>query len=398
MCFQGNGDCKRVVQRTLAVLLALAGLLLLVITVRWQPESAAGWTHAAHQLADQAWPLFLLAALTALIYQRMLRHRIRNEFVQLSGESIVRAMAPKQVITTLLAKTYGSANPTADVVAGLLGGEGIDPHCGDLTISIRTTVDYQLRRIDRRAYELKYTVTYSFKDDVTDPRFAIFATCDPILRDSIALACRLPLYEEWFVPNAELFDRSVDEIASSANLGIEYTDRDGGRYVVPPTKVRLSEVSYREWPDFLTFFREPMGPMPKQSPSQYLGTLRIFQFDLGELAAEDHAVDSIRSLSLTSTSIQPVHDPFLFWQAPYPCYVERFGFDARGLGWDGEPTWLFRVATFALRTAAASGQWVPAEKLGDLSVRSWLLPGHGVALMWKPESDDDTAFDGSYHP
>ena len=385
------------VQRTLAVLLALAGLLLLTVTVWWQPAADVAWQHAMHRFADETWPLYLLAALAILIY-RGVRHRISDEFAQLSGESIVRALAPKQVMTALLSKTYGDKEPTEEVVVGLLGGEGAESQGRDLTISTRTTVDYQLRRVDRRAYELKSTVTYSFKENVTDPRFAIFATCDPVLRDSVTLACRLPLYEEWFVPNAELFERSVDEIASSARIGIQYTDLDGCHHDVPPTKVMLSEVSYGDWPEFLTFFRESMGTMPKQSTFRYLRTLRIFQFDLGELAGVNHVVGAIRSMSLTSTSVQPLQDPFCYWQAPYPCYVERIRFDAAGLAWDGDPPWLFRVVPFTFRAAIASGQWLPAEELDDLYVRSWLLPGHGVALMWKPKSDDDTLFDGTHEP
>jgi hypothetical protein len=358
------------VQRTLAVVLALLAVLLLAAVV---------W--------------LLLTAAVVWAYRLLLRHRIRDELIQLSGEPIVRALAPKQVITALLSKTYGDNRPYDEVVVGVLGGEGIDPNGRDLTTSTRTTVDYVLRRIDRRAYELRYTATFSFKENVTDPRFAIFATCDPVLRDSIALACRLPLYEEWFIPNGDLFERSVDEIASSAHIGIQYTDLEGHHHTVQPTKVKLVEAPYRAWAEFLTFFREPIGSIPKLDTAQYLSSLRIFQFDLSELA-EDHVVGSIRSMSLTSTSIQPLQDPFLYWQAPYPCYVEWIKFDVQGLSWDGEPPWLFRVIPFAFRSSIASGRWIPAEQLDRLSVRSWLLPGHGVALMWKPKTDDSTTFDG----
>ena len=160
-----------------------------------------------------------------------------------------------------------------------------------------------------------------------------------------------------------------------------------------PTKVKLVEVSYREWSESLTVFREPVGAVPKQSTDRYMRTLRIFEFDLGELADDDHAVGSIHSLSITSTSLQPVDEPFCYWQAPYPCYLERLRFDATGLGWQEDRPFRFRVVPFTFRSAIASGEWVPAEELTDLFVRSWLLPGHGVALMWKPDSHDDTSPD-----
>lgn len=328
----------------------------------------------------------LVVALAALLYRRRLRRWLRDELVWLAGPAIVRALPPKQVMTTLMDKIYGDHDVT-EVVVGVLGGAGVEPLGADLRISSRTTVDIELRRVDWTTYELKLEVTHLFREGIADHRFAIIATCDPQLRDSIALACRLPMYEEWFVPNPDFFEKSVDEIASSARIGIHYVDRDGNHHLIPPTKVVLHEVSMSEWRDFLLFFSEPLGNMPKRSPRLYMRSLRIFEFDLGELANDDDVMASIRAISLTSTSLQPLAEPFCYWQAPYPCYVERMRFDASELRWDGEPEWLFRVVPFTFRSAVASGQWSPAHELGDLFVGSWLLPGHGVALMWKP---DDT--------
>ena len=382
-------------QRPLAVVLALVGIALLIATIWLPPTLGSPWEHAAYQIADRLWPLLLLAAPAIIVYRQVLRPRIANEFARLTEQAIVGASPPAEVMAALLTRIYGDAHSTDEVAVGVLGGAGTEPRGGDLTVSTNTTVEYELRRVDRRAYELKSTVTYSFKENISDHRLAIFATCDPTLRDSIALACRLPLYEEWFVPNAVLFERSVDEIASSARIGIQYSDLSGNHHDVDPTKVRLNEVSYRDWPEYLTFFREAVGGMPKQNTARYLRTLRIFEFDLGHLAADDHAVGSIRRMSLTSTSLQPLDDPFCYWQAPYPCYLERISFDAVGLAWEGDPSWLFRVVPFTFRSAIASGRWIPARELDHLSVRSWLLPGHGVALMWKPTTDDRTPFSGN---
>jgi hypothetical protein len=94
----------------------------------------------------------------------------------------------------------------------------------------------------------------------------------------------------------------------------------------------------------------------------------------------------VKGLSLQATSLQRVDDGFCFWQAPYPCYVEHISFDAGGLAPNSTPSWLFRVVPFTFRSTATSG-WAPAEQLNDLVVRSWLLPGHGVALLWKPSND-----------
>lgn len=328
----------------------------------------------------------LTIVLFVVAYRRVLRRHLTDELVRLAGPAIVEALLPQQVMSTFLSKIYGDSDANRDVAAGVLGGEGAEAHGTDLTISIHTTVDYELRAVDHRTYELISTVTYSFKENVADHRFVIFATCDPLLRDSITLACRLPLFESWFVPDQSLFQQSVDAMLPSVNIGIRYTDLDGGRHDVALGKIQLTEVGYSDWPEYLTFFRGPVGPMPRQNPAQYLRTLRIFECDLGELTDVDHAVGSVENLSLRSTTLQRVDDGSCFWQAPYPCYVERISFDPAALSLDEDTSWLFRVVPFTFRSTATGG-WTPAGQLNDLIVRSWLLPGHGVALLWKPSND-----------
>src|ERR1700738_954404 len=137
----------------------------------------------------------ITVALLVVSYRRILRRRLTDELVRLSGPSIIRALLPLQVMTTFLSEIYGHSEANRDVVAGVLGGEGVEPHGADLTISTHTTVDYELRAVDDQTYELISTVKYSFKANVADHRFVIFATCDPLLRNSITLACRLPLFE-----------------------------------------------------------------------------------------------------------------------------------------------------------------------------------------------------------
>ena len=119
----------------------------------------------------------------------------------------------------------------------------------------------------------------------------------------------------------------------------------------------------------------------------WLGSICLFgQCDLGELTDVDHIVGSVENLSLQSTTLQRVDDGSCFWQAPYPCYVERISFDAVALTLNGSASWLFRVVPFTFRSTATGG-WTQADQLSDLVVRSWLLPGHGVALLWKPSND-----------
>jgi hypothetical protein len=328
--------------------------------------------------------LTIFAASLLVLYRLVLRPRLAAELVRLSGPSVVHALPPQQVMTTFLSKIYGEGAANQAFVAGMLGGEGLEPHGGDLTISTHTTVTLELRAVDYETHEFVLTVGYSFKENAQDYRFVIFATCDPLLRDSIALACSLPLYEAWFVPDQSLFDTSVSEMLTSVNIGMRYTDRRGKRYEVDPNKVELTEVAYRDWPDFLRFFREPLGMMPRQDPKDYMRTLRIFECDLGELTHVDHTVGSIESLSLRSKILGRVNDRFCYWQPPYPCYVESIHFKVADFAVDDDGSWLFRVLPFTFRSGIVTSGWTPAEQLDDLCVRSWLLPGHGVALLWKP--------------
>lgn len=232
----------------------------------------------------------LTAALLVVLYQRVLRRHLLDELVLLAGPSVVQALSPQQVMTTFLSTIYGDSDANRAFIAGLLGGEGVEPRGGDLTISTYTTVDFELQAVDCDTFQLTSTVTYSFKEGVRGNRFVIFATCDPLLRDSIALACRLRLYESWFIQDQALFEESVDAMLPSLRIGIRYTDDDGKDHDVPPGKINLTEVGYRHWPDFLRFFREPLGTMPRQDPARYMSTLRIFECDLDELIDIDHTV------------------------------------------------------------------------------------------------------------
>jgi hypothetical protein len=123
--------------------------------------------------------------------------------------------------------------------------------------------------------------------------------------------------------------------------------------------------------------------MARQNPKNYMRTLRIFECDLGELTHVDHTVDSIESLSLHSKMLERVDDGFCYWQPPYPCYVESIHFKVADFAVDDDGSWLFRVVPFTFRSGIVTSGWTPAEQLGDLCVGSWLLPGHGVALLWK---------------
>jgi hypothetical protein len=101
-------------------------------------------------------------------------------------------------------------------------------------------------------------------------------------------------------------------------------------------------------------------------------------------------VAAIQLLSLRSMTLQRVDDGFCYWQAPYPCFVERMHIDAAPLSLDGHDEFRFQVHTFTLSAQPPPSRWSPAEEVAELPVRSWMLPGHGVVLLWKRAIDGPT--------
>ncbi|NIH83053.1 hypothetical protein FHX46_005583 [Amycolatopsis viridis] len=366
----------------LAIGLVAAGVAALLAVVSWR--AAPGWPTAVHDVLVAMFPLVIAAGCGVGGYELFVHPRLVAELARISGPRIVEALLPQQVMETFLHSIYGDNEANRDVVTGVLGGEGLRPLGGDLTISTHTGVMFELSAVDHEIYHLTTAVTYSFKKNVQVDRFIIFATCDALLRDSISAGCQLPLFELWFVPDSSLFESSVDDMLPSVRLRIEYLDEAGRHHVASSNRLELREVKYQQWADYLTFFRTNMGPLPRQNTLDHLSDLRIFECDLSDIAGDDHTVAAIERLSMRATALQRIDDGYCYWQAPYPCYVERISMSAGELALDGGGSFEFRVVPFTFRSNTASAHWLKAEDLPDLDVRSWLLPGHGVALLWRP--------------
>jgi hypothetical protein len=369
-----------------ALILALLAAVDLAVLLVWEP-GAAQWQQAVHRLLFELWPLFVIGTLLVLAYEFYLHRRLVSEIARIAGPSIVETLLPQEVMTTFLASIYGSNEANSDVVAGVLGGEGLRPRGGDLTISTHTTVDYELRAVDYETYHLTSTVSYSFKKNVAVDQFIIFATSNALLRDSIINGSRLPLFEMWFIPDANLFQQSVDDMLPSVRIGIDYIDGQGQRRVAESSRIRPLDVKFDQWSEYLTFFRESMGPLPRRNPRTHMSDLRIFKCDLSGIADDDHVVSAIERLTVRSTTRQRIDDGYCYWVSPYPCYVERITLNAKELTVDDAPTPEFRIVSFTFRSNTSSARWLRADELSDLDVRSWLLPGHGVALLWRDQHD-----------
>jgi hypothetical protein len=365
------------------VLVALAVADLAAVLL-WHP-AVDDWQQVVHRLLFELWPLLVIAAFLVTFYEVYLHHRLLAEISRIAGPGIVRTLLPQQAMRTLLSSIYGENDANDAVLTGVLGGEGLRPLGGDLTISTYTTVDYELRAVDYETYHLTSTVSYSFKKNVVVDQFIIFATSNALLRDSIINGSRLPLFEMWFIPDTALFQHSTEDMVQSVRIDIDYIDGEGQRRVAKSSRISLQDVNFGQWADYLTFFREAMGPLSRQNPRNHLSDLRIFKCDLSGIADDDHVVRAIERLTVRSTTRQRIDDGYCYWQSPYPCYVERITMNARELALDDAPIREFRIVPFTFRSNTSSARWLRAEELGDLDVRSWLLPGHGVALLWRDQ-------------
>jgi hypothetical protein len=362
----------------IAVFLILLAAVDLTVVLLWQPTTRS----VLHDLLVVAWPLPALAGFLLGAYELFLHQRLVAEVGRIAGPVFVEHLLPSEVLRTFLASVYGPNVANDDVVAGVLGGDGMRPRGDDLTISTGTTVKLELQGIDTKTYHFMTTQRYQFRKSVPVDRFVIFATSNALLRDTISAACRYPLFELYFIPDSSLFLDSVDDLRHSTQIAIDYLDHDGLRRSAEPSQIPPLEVKFNEWANYLTFFREPMGPLPKLSPMSHMSDLRIFECDLSGIA-DDHVVRAICGLTVSSRTLQRTNDGFCYWQSPYPSFVDTISFDATGLAVDHSPRHEFRVMPFTFRSTAASAQWLEAGELGDLDVQSWLLPGHGVALLWR---------------
>lgn len=375
---------RRRVSRLVLVLFAL-GTAALLGAAFWRPTP--GWPAALHRLLELTFPVLLLTGVLLGGYEVFVRHWLAAELVRISGPRIVAAQLPQQVMATFLDSIYGENEANRDVVTAVLGGAGMLPHGGDLTISTRTEVKLELSAVDDELYHLTSSVTYRFKENVRADRFLVFATCNALLRDSIVSGSRLPLFELWFVPDSSLFQDSVDAMVTSVRLGIDYLALDGRRYRAPSHTLQLREVKFHRWAEYLSFFHEDVGPLGRLNAHDHLADLRIFECDLNDVAGGNHTVSAIARLAMRVTALQRIDDGGCYWQAPYPCYVDRISFDVRELDIDGTNKFEFYIDSFTFRSNTAMARWVKAEDLPDLDVRSWLLPGHGVLLRWRSPRD-----------
>ena len=357
----------------MAVVLALAAVVLLAMAATLGPDQPSVWLRAAYLFALWTGPLLVLLAVGAL-WRRRFVDLLRVRLVELAGPAIIRAMSPRAVLGSLLPWIYGSAAGHQAVLTGLLGGAGRDPAGRDTAVSRNTTAHFRLRAINDSICASEATWTHEFSGVRYNHKFVVFATSDPQIAFQITNERIFPLFELWLLEDDDQLEEFVPNLRETFEIGITYTEMGGAVHGVPPQPLWGEEVALGDYDQFV---RLPNGIDRKN--------LRIVQFDLWELADPDHVVEAVESLSVRATSFNAIDIGFITWSTPHPCFVRTITFDVSELAPEGQ-TLVYLAIPFTMNETAIAitGQWVEAPDRIELPLDSWMLPGHGVTLLWRP--------------
>lgn len=349
-------------------LLAVCALLFVAAALGGQP---APWARAITMLA-QWLGLLLLAALVLYLARRRLLAWARERLIDVAGPALVRSMSPRAVLTALLPSIYGVREPYQEVITAVLGGAGRELSGTDTTVSRNTTAHIRLQSIGGTACTGEISWSHEISGMRNNHRYVIFATCD---RDLYALVNQervFPLFEAWKLDNDDQLEDFIPTLRASLQIGVTYMDMDGCMHVAEPRRQEGVEVALR---DFDQYVRIPSGMDRKD--------LRILQFDLYDLADPDHVVESVEQVSIRAAHVFPAELAYLSWSSPHPCFVRRITFDVADLPLEGEEL-LYFVTLATLNRGIVHQRWRGAGGRIEVAVDSWMLPGHGVALAWRP--------------
>jgi len=378
-------DRRRFVLLAVGVVLVVLAAICLGVAVAWHPEEDDNWQVAGHELFVALWPVFLTVAAGIIVYERWLRDSFVAELKHITGPALMRTLRPRDTLSLLVGHIYGKHSQNRDVVAGVLGGYGDKIDLSDLTISDLTEVDMILADTDKEdLYDLTLSVRYRFEQrQLPDTTFVFFVTSHPRLRDLIVVGCERPLFDFWYIPDGGAL-KDLSTFTDSVKLEVTYTDPEGAPHETGTLPdVKLTKVPIAQWRDYLRSFREDIGNINRLEVHDFESQLAIFTFSVADvLKKADFRWKYVRGFTITSTTKQKKSDEYCYWVAPYPCLVNaiRFHtsqFTAVNTGGRLE----FRSVPFLLRALSDVDTWT--DNPVPLKPETWLLPGHGVSLLWR---------------
>jgi hypothetical protein len=357
----------------MAVILAVAAVVLLGIAAFIGPDAPSTALRVVFLAASWAGPVVLLL-LVALLVRRRWQARLQRMVVDIAGPALVQNMPPRTVLESLLTSTWGDSRALAEMVTAILGGAGRNPGGHDTAVSRATSAHFRLSAVDESTCINEFRWTYDFSEVHDNHKFVVFATDDPNTAGLIARDRIYPLFELWLLTEDALED-FVPTLREQARMGISYRDERGIVRTVDPTALRGEEIAFK---DRSSFVRLP-NTVSRDS-------VQIVEFDLHDLADPDHVVDSIETLSLQLTYRSPSDLGYVTWSPPHPCFVNKITFDVEDLAFaDQNLVYMLLQSTPKNAGLPTTSGWerVPTGRI-EVPVDSWMLPGHGITLLWRP--------------
>jgi hypothetical protein len=357
----------------MAVVLGLAIAVLLAVVAVLGPDQQSPWLRALYAAALWSGPV-LVILLVGLLANRRLSVWARRYLIEIAGLPLIRSMAPRTVLDGLLPRVYGERVNYHEVLTGVLGGAGRDPRGRDTVVSRSTTAEFRLWAVGDSTCRSESSWTHDLSGVRASHLFVLFATCDEEISRLVRSERVFPLFESWLVQNDDELDELVEVLRETLKVGIGYRDAAGELHRVEPQARFGEEVALRRYDQYV---RLPDSVDRKD--------LRIIRFDLHDLADADHVVDSVDSLSVTGTGTFATDLGFFSWSPPHPCFVRRVTFDVTDLAMPGEElVYLVTLSTMERGAVPFNGGWSRVPGRLEIPIDSWMLPGHGVTLLWRP--------------
>jgi hypothetical protein len=352
----------------MAVILGVAAALLLVVAVLTSGDPGSMWLRGLGIVAQWAGLILLLAAIGFALRRRAAKWAQRI-LMDVAGPAMIQAMPPGDVLRSVLRPVYGNSHDS--VATGILGGAGRDPARKDVAVSRGTSAKFRVSSLDDTTCLTEYSWTHEYSG-IRDNHFLIlFATFDRRIRDIVVAERVYPLFEVWRVRDEDALEDFVTSL-DSLKVGVSYRDADGVVHEVDPVTPSGQEIALRAFDQFVR--------LPDDVNRQ---DLRIVQIDLHDLADPDHVVAAIEQLSLRVSVPGPIKDGYVTWSPPHPCLLKTAVFDVRDLVAE-EGEFVFRVLRSDVHVGGVpDSDWAPAKERIEVHLDTWMLPGHGLTLLWR---------------
>jgi hypothetical protein len=186
------------------------------------------------------------------------------------------------------------------------------------------------------------------------------------------------LFESWTVADEDELEDFGPNMLRDMQVGICYRDGEGRRHQVSPRSQSAEEVALRNFDQYVRL------------PDTFdLKDLRILQLDLHELADPDHVVDTVESLTVRAKNVGLFWLSYIAWSPPHPCYVRRITFDVSQLPLPTEKLAYLVVASTIKQGGLPLSVWRHYAHEIVVDVEAWMLPGHGVTLLWRSIDNEE---------